>query len=145
MGSDISIECSNCGFVLQNVLLSDLFAEHNPCPRCGAVKRSITLAPKIDLFVNADIIKPDVTIQKEISLGLEIQATNTGSRHKKHRLDYESKQGKTTGRNGRRVYKKTSYNRQNPDSLGSYIEKVIDGESGNIIVEKQEKLSDHNK
>jgi len=75
------------------------------------------------------------------SVKLEVkQPTST---HKKGRADYELEQGEKIGKDGKLVYKKSKKDREHSNSPHSYIENVIDIETGEVIVDKDEKLSDH--
>jgi rubredoxin len=122
-----SVKCDDCGYVFQGDDLDQDSGKRKPCPKCGSLKRQIFLSIKETL---------------ELSEYIGIKARNPSIKHKKNRPDYESEQGVTRGKNGKRVYKRKVIDREHPDSPGSYTEYVRD-KDGNIIVNKSEKLSAH--
>jgi len=122
-----SVKCGDCGYVFQGEDLYQNSGERKPCPKCGSLKRHIFLS------INETL---------ELSEYTGIKARNPSTKHKKNRVDYESEQGVTTGKNGKRVYKRKVIDREHPDSPMSYVEYVRD-KDGNIIVNKSEKLSEH--
>ena len=124
-----SVECSSCGFVFHGGEVGEHPGEHEPCPSCGSLMRNIRL-----------------TIKETLGLSeyIGIKAKKQSSKHKKNRVDYVFEEGKKKGKDGEMVYKKRVINREQPDLLGSYIELVRDKDN-NIIVNKNEKLSEHRK
>ena len=140
------IKCSKCGYIFGNGELGQPAVECIPCPKCGSLNRNIciTIEAKIGSAVSAKIVEPDVTIKKELDLlaSQKIEKRKPGSKHKKHRPDYELTQGKKIGEDGKLVDKKVIMNREHPDSPHSYIE-IIKDKDGNVIVHKDEKLSKH--
>ncbi len=72
-----------------------------------------------------------------------LQAKKPSSKHKKNRVDYEFEEGKKKGKDGRLIYKKLVKDREHADSDNSYQEHVVDAETGKVIVDKHEKLSEH--
>ncbi len=72
-----------------------------------------------------------------------IKAKRIDSKHKRNRADYEFEEGKKKGKDGRLVYKKLVKDREHADSDNSYQEHVIDAETGKVIVDKHERLSEH--
>jgi len=79
----------------------------------------------------------------ELSEYVGIKAKKQDSKHKKNRADYESEGGKTRGRDGRLVNKELVKDREHASSDNSYRELVVDAETGKVIVDKHEKLSEH--
>ena len=66
----------------------------------------------------------------------------TNSKHK-HKSVYDLEQGKKIGKNGKLVDVKKIKDREHSNEPHSYIETVKDVETGEIIVNKDEKLSEH--
>lgn len=122
-----SVECSNCGFVFQGDEVGEHPGEHDPCPNCGSLRRNVRLSVKETLVLSEYI---------------GIKAKQQKSTRKKSKADYEFEEGKKKGKNGEMVYKKRIINREQPNLIGSYIE-VVKDKDGNIIVDKNEKLSEH--
>jgi len=124
---DESVKCGKCGYVFQSDDLDQKPGERKLCPNCGTLNIFLSLKDTVELSEY---------------IGTKIRSPST--KHKKNRVDYESEQGVTTGKNGKRVYKRKVIDREHPDSPGSYVEYVRD-KDGNIIVNKSEKLSEHGK
>jgi hypothetical protein len=129
MSSEVSqsVECGECKYVFQDDELDQDSEKRKPCPNCGSLRRNIHLSVKEALVLSEYI---------------GIKAKKSSSKHKKNRADYESEEGVTIGKNGKRVYKRKVIDREHPDSPGSYVEYVRD-KDGNIIVNKSEKWSKH--
>ena len=125
-----SVECSSCGFVFQGDEVGKHPGEHDPCPNCGSLRRHIRVS-----------IKETLGLSEYIG----IKAKKQNSKHKNNRADYEYEEGKKKGKDGRPVYKKLVKDREHADSDNSYQELVIDAETGKVIVDKREKLSEHGK
>ncbi len=123
-----SLECSECSYVFQGEELGQDLRERKPCPNCGSLRRHVRLSVKETL---------------SLSEYIGVEAKKQDSKHKKNRADYEFGEGKKTGKNGRLVYKKLVKDREHADSDNSYQELVIDSETGKVIVDKHEKLSEH--
>ena len=73
-----------------------------------------------------------------------LKAKKPSSKHKGGRADHEVGKGIKKGKDGRLVYKENVIDREHPSTLGSYIE-VVKDLNGNVILDKREKLSEHNK
>ena len=123
-----SVECSECSYVFQGEELDQDSKERKPCPNCGSLRRNIRLSVKETLGLSEYI---------------GIKAKKPTSKHKKNRADYEYEEGKKKGKDGRLVYKKSIKDREHTALPHSYIERVTDIETGEIIVDKDEKLSEH--
>ncbi len=123
-----SVECTECGFLFQGDELEQDSRERKPCPNCGSLRRHVRLTFKENLSLNEYV-------------GLE--AKKQGSKHEKNRADYEFGEGKKIGKDGRLVYKKLVKDREHANSDNSYQELVIDAETGKVVVDKHEKLSEH--
>ena len=123
----MTIKCSECGYVFQNDELEPNPRELKPCPDCGALRRHAYLTHKETLSLNGYV---------------HLEAKKQGSKHKGNRADYEFGEGKKKGKDGEMVYKKRVVNREQTDLPGSYIE-VVKDKDGNVVVNKNEKLSEH--
>jgi CRISPR/Cas system-associated protein Cas5 (RAMP superfamily) len=111
----MSISCLDCGFVFQK-------EDHNdPCLKCGSRNRSITLTGEI---------KPHGS--------LKAGKKGTASRKHKHRFDQEVTSGKRIGKDGKLVSIEQVIDREQDT-----YKKTIRDEHGQIIVQKDEKLSKH--
>ncbi len=147
MRNTITIRCSHCGYLFHNEQSNKSSQEHEQCPICGSPKRNIcvNLVAEIGSSVKAEVVKPDVTIEKEATLftDAKLERQAPGSKHKKNRADYELQQGRRIGKNGKLVYRRSVKDREHPDSDDSYQELVKDAKNGAVIVDKHEKLSGH--
>jgi predicted RNA-binding Zn-ribbon protein involved in translation (DUF1610 family) len=123
-----SVECSSCGFVFQGDKVGEHPGEHEPCPNCGSLMRHISLTIKETWSWN------------EYN---KLKAKKLSNTHKKHRADYEFEEGKKIGKDGKLVYKRLVKDRENTNSDNSYQELVIDVKTGDVVVDKHEKLSKH--
>jgi len=111
----MSVSCLNCGFLFEN-------EDHNrPCPKCSSRNRSVTLTGEI---------KPHGL--------LKLGKKGAKSKRHKHRFDQEIVTGEKTGRNGKLVNIERIVDREQD----LYKETVKDGH-GQVIVQKDEKLSEH--
>ncbi len=124
---DDYVECGNCGYLFQCDDIDKESGKHKPCPKCGSLKRNIYVT-----------VKETLVLHEYIGL----KAKKPSSKHKKNRADYESEQGVKRGKNGKLVYKRKIVDREHPDLPDSYVEYVRD-KDGNVIVNKNEKLSEH--
>jgi predicted nucleic acid-binding Zn-ribbon protein len=122
-----SVECGNCGYIFQDDELERNSREQKPCPNCGSLRRHIRLSVRETLGLSEYV---------------GIKAKKQNSKHKKNRADYELEEGKKKGKDGKLVYKKRIVNREHPDLPNSYVE-VVKDKDGKIIVNKSEKLSEH--
>ena len=122
------VECSRCGFAFQGEEVGKHPGEHDPCPKCGSLRRHIRVSVKETW---------------RLSEYIGIKAKKQNSKHKKNRADHEFEEGKKIGRDGRPVYKKLIRDREHPNSDNSYQELVKDVKTGKVIVDKHEKLSKH--
>ena len=125
-----SVECSDCGHIFQGDKVGEHPGEHEPCPNCGSLRRHIRVAVKETWGWNEYI---------------GIKAKKQSSKHKSNRANHEFEEGRKIGKDGRLVYKKSVKDRENADSDNSYQELVVDVETGEVIVDKREKLSEHGK
>jgi predicted nucleic acid-binding Zn-ribbon protein len=128
MQDNMSVECTNCGFIFPSDGLNEPVDKRKPCPNCGSFRRNIR-------FTHTETL--------ELREGLNLKANKPTSKHKKHRADYEFEEGEKLGRNGRLVHKKVIKDRERANSPHSYQELVKDVKTGEIIVNKDEKLSEH--
>jgi len=111
----VSISCLNCGFAFEN-------KDHDgPCPKCGSRNRSVTLTGEI---------KPH---------GL-LKLGKKGAKSKKHKrkFDEELVTGEKVGEDGKLVSIERIIDREQD----VYMETVKD-EEGQVIVRKNERLSEH--
>jgi hypothetical protein len=83
-------------------------------------------------------MKEQINLHEYIHLGAKKQ----GSKHNGNRVDFELGEGEKTGGDGELVYKKKVIDREHPDLPNSYQEYVRD-KDGKILVNKNEKLSEH--
>ncbi len=125
-----TVECSDCGYVFHGEEVGKHPGEHNPCPNCSSLRRHIRLS-----------IKETLGLSEYIG----IKAKKSSSKHKGNRADYEFGEGKKIGKDGKLVYKKSVKDRENANSDNSYQELVVDVKTGEVIVDKHEKLSEHGK
>ncbi len=125
MQDNISIECSNCGFVFQNEQLNEPIEKRKPCPECGSQSRTIRLAIKA---------------KAEVLARMKLKARKPTSTRKKRRPNYESDSGKKIGKNGKLVSIERIIDRDS-----NHYKEVIKDKDGNVIVNKDEKLSEHKK
>lgn len=111
----MSVSCLDCGFVFGN-------EDHNdPCPKCGSRNRSITLTEKI-------------TFHEVLKVGKK----GAKSRKHKHKFDQEIIAGNRIGKDGKPVNIEQVIDREH-----DLYKKTIKDEHGQIIVQKDEKLSEH--
>lgn len=111
----MSILCSSCGFAFEN-------QDHtNPCPKCGSRNRSITLTEEIKFH--------------EL---LKLRKKGAAARKHKHRFDQEIVSGEKVGKDGKPVSIEQVVDREQ-----DVYKKTIKDEHGQIIVQKDEKLSEH--
>ncbi|MGB8706970.1 MAG: hypothetical protein WCD72_03335 [Dehalococcoidia bacterium] len=111
----MSVLCSDCGFDFEN-------EDHTKaCPKCGSRNRSITLTEEI----------------KSHEL-LKLRKKGAASIKHKHRFDQEIVTGEKVGKDGKPVSIEQVVDREQD----VYKETVKD-EHGQIIVQKDEKLSEH--
>ena len=114
------ITCDNCGFEFPGNEKDKRY----PCPECGCKIRNI----KIEI---------NETVRIYDSLGLKLKnPQKTG----KSKIRVESFSGYQNSNNKKKMVKKE---RRIDREKDEYYEKVIDPESGEIIHECSEKLSDH--
>ena len=125
-----SVECGSCGLVFQGDEVGEHPGEHEPCPNCGSLRRHIRVSVKETWSWN------------EYN---KIKAKKASTTHKKHKVRHEFEEGKKKGNDGRLVYKKLVKDREHAKSDNSYQELVIDVETGKVIEDKHEKLSEHGK
>lgn len=123
MQNNISIKCSNCGFVFQNEQLNEPIEKRKPCPECGSQSRTVHLVIKAEA-------KPLAR--------MKLAARKPTSTHKKRRPNYESDSGKKIGKNGKLVSIERIIDRDS-----NYYKEVIKDKDGKVIVDKDEKLSEH--
>ncbi|HEY42084.1 MAG TPA: hypothetical protein G4O18_09570 [Dehalococcoidia bacterium] len=130
MSSEVSrsVECSECKYVFQDDEIDQDSEKLKPCPNCGSLRRNINSTVRETLVLHEYV-------------GLKVK--KPASKHKKNRADYELEEGKKRGKDGRLVYKKLVKDREHADSNDSYQELVVDAETGEVIVDKHEKLSKH--
>ena len=123
-----TVECSECKYVFKDDEVDNDTEKRKPCPNCGSLRRNLNLTVKDTMVLHEYI-------------GLKTKKPSSG--HKKNRADYEFEEGQKKGKDGRLVYKKLVKDREHADSDNSYQELVIDTKTGNTIVDKHEKLSEH--
>ena len=125
---NVHVECTGCGFVFLDGKVEKHPQEHKSCPNCGSFAQHIGL-----------------TISDSVSVSDYVrgEARRLDSRHKGNRADHDFEEGTRHGGDGRLVYKKNVRDREHPHSDGSYQELVIDVKTGEVIVDKHERLSDH--
>jgi predicted nucleic acid-binding Zn-ribbon protein len=111
----MTISCLDCGFVFND---ND---HNNPCPKCGSHNRSLKLTDKI-------------TSYELLKLGKK----GTNSRKHKHMFDQDILAGDRVGRDGKLISIKQIIDREHDT-----YKKVIKDEHGQIIIQKEEKLSEH--
>ena len=123
MQDNISVECSNCGFVFQNDELNEPIEKRKPCPKCGSQKRTVHL-----------VFKESLGLLERMKL----KARKPTSMHKKHRPDYELEQGRKIGKNGKLVSIERIIDRDS-----DHYKEIVKDKDGKVIVDKDEKLSEH--
>jgi predicted nucleic acid-binding Zn-ribbon protein len=115
----MSVSCLNCGFLFEN-------EDHNrPCPKCGSRNRSVTLTGEIKFHSR-----------------LKLRKKGLDSKKHKHRFDQEIISGERIGKDGKLVTIERFVDPEHASEQGSYKETVKD-EHGQVIVQKDEKLSEH--
>jgi len=109
------ISCLECGFVFEN-------EDHGkPCPKCGSHNRSITVTDEIKGHE-----------------GLKLGKKGSAPRKHKHRFDQEILSGEKVGKDGKPVTVEQVIDRER-----NVYKKTITDEHGHVIVQKDEKLSEH--
>ena len=112
----MSVKCANCGFTFKN---NEEVGQ--PCPKCGSHDRSLHLHNEVKAHVLLKLKKKGAT-----------------SKHKKGRPDYELEEGKKTGKDGKLVSIERIIDRDS-----DRYQEIVKDENGKIIVDKDEKLSEH--
>jgi len=109
------IQCLECGFIFENE------DRGKPCPKCGSHNRSVT-------------VNEEGTFHEL----LELRKKGVSSSKRKHKFDQEIKTGEKIGKDGKLISLERVIDRERD----VYKETVKD-EQAQIIVKKQEKLSEH--
>ncbi len=119
----ISVQCSNCGFVFQNEDPKKPSSERKLCPKCGSQNRTVHLVFKETL---------------ELVERMKLKARKPTSTHKKRRPDYELEKGKKIGKDGNLVSIERIIDRDS-----NYYKETVKDKDDKVIVNKEEKLSEH--
>lgn len=111
----MSVSCLDCGFAFEN-------ADHSkPCPKCGSQNRSITATDEGKFHELAKLRKKGAASTKH-----------------KHRFDQEIMTGERIGKNGKLVTIQQVVDREQ-----NAYKKTVKDEHGQVVVEKDKKLSEH--
>lgn len=120
-----SVKCRNCGVRLPAEWASEP-AGANPCPECGSVAKhvDIKIAERVGIIVRE-------TVKGELR-------NDSLPSNKKRRVKFQT--GDEIRRDGKGWVKKDQLLDRDRDL---YIEKVVDAESGEVLRDVEEPLSEH--